>query len=288
MNKNIFKKFIKLPQTLHISNITMEPFWAKHWHKTTNNELIYVLKGKIHIKLFSGVDIYGEEGSTILIPVSTNHKDEFDYNNDIQLFYIFFKWKPIKEYLKIISPSSFARVSNKISNTLIHNFNTIKNSFFSGQLIDEIIVQINTLEILLCILRSFLSEKHNTFKKQNTFKNSDLLFIQAKNYIENNYNKTITLDEVAKKLNISSFYLSHIFNQKSKTSFIEYLTNLRIKKAFHLLQTEQMNIAQVAYKVGYNDSHYFTRIFKQKFGITPKELKIKKYLHNNKQNSSTK
>ena len=54
---------------------------------------------------------------------------------------------------------------------------------------------------------------------------------------------------------------------------VEFLKDIRMKRAAQLIETEEYNMAQIAYMVGLNDSHYFSKCFKQQYGMTPTEYK---------------
>lgn len=88
-------------------------------------------------------------------------------------------------------------------------------------------------------------------------------------YIENNYYLDISLEDVAEKVGLSTNYLSAIFKQTTGSSFINYLTNLRMEKAKLKLQELDLSIYEVAESIGYSSSQYFSRVFKKKTGMTP-------------------
>ncbi|MDC7295432.1 helix-turn-helix domain-containing protein [Butyrivibrio sp. DSM 10294] len=95
----------------------------------------------------------------------------------------------------------------------------------------------------------------------------------AKQFIEDNYSKDISLDDVSRKVNISPYYFSKIFKDESGLNFIEYLTNLRIDNAKKLLSDTDMSIKEICLSCGYTDPNYFSRSFKKNVGITPTEYK---------------
>ena len=95
----------------------------------------------------------------------------------------------------------------------------------------------------------------------------------AKNYINNNYHKDISLDDVSREVNISPYYFSKLFKETTGENFIEYLTNLRMDKAKELLQTTECSMKEICVKTGYSDPNYFSRSFKKNVGVTPTEYK---------------
>lgn len=98
----------------------------------------------------------------------------------------------------------------------------------------------------------------------------------AKEYILQNYDKDdISLNAVAASVNLSPSHFSTIFSQETGETFIEYLTRVRMEKAKELLRCSNMKSTEIAYAVGYKDSHYFSYLFKKTQGCTPKEFRMK-------------
>ena len=97
---------------------------------------------------------------------------------------------------------------------------------------------------------------------------------KAKQFLNENYYKDITIDSIAKGLSYSRNYLYTVFKNNYGVSPQSYLLNLRIEKAKELLINEQnLSINEIAYAVGYKDSLYFSRVFHKKIGVTPSEYK---------------
>ena len=95
----------------------------------------------------------------------------------------------------------------------------------------------------------------------------------AKKYIESNYNKNITLEDVSMRVNISAYYLSRIFKESTGENFIDYLTNLRIERAKELISTTQYSMKEICNMCGYSDPNYFSKSFKKNVGVTPTEYR---------------
>lgn len=92
-------------------------------------------------------------------------------------------------------------------------------------------------------------------------------------YVEENYNKDISLTDAASHMGFNESYFSRIFSKELGKSFINYITDIRMRKAKYLLTNTDKMIYEVAEAVGYENSEYFNRIFKRVEGCTPKEFK---------------
>ena len=90
----------------------------------------------------------------------------------------------------------------------------------------------------------------------------------AKVFLENHYHKDITLQDVAARAGMNTTYFSMLFKETTGTTYIKYLTSLRIEKAKELL-LDGGKVKDVSEKVGYHSYRHFTEVFKKHTGISP-------------------
>lgn len=96
----------------------------------------------------------------------------------------------------------------------------------------------------------------------------------AMEYMQYHYDLPITLEDVAKQSHLSVSRLAHLFKEQVGITVIEYLTNIRINQAKQQLLISNKNCTQICFGVGYNNQSYFTRIFKQISGMTPRQFRL--------------
>ena len=94
-------------------------------------------------------------------------------------------------------------------------------------------------------------------------------------FINNNFNKDISLDDTAKHIGVSSSYLSRTFKDDCGKGFNEYLNMVRVGKAKLYLNNEEIKLKSIIYKVGFNNYNYFFKVFKNITGMTPVEYRNK-------------
>ncbi|WP_136604197.1 response regulator transcription factor [Paenibacillus dokdonensis] len=102
---------------------------------------------------------------------------------------------------------------------------------------------------------------------------SSRLILSAKRYIRKNYASSLTLETVAEYLQLSPSYFSNLFKKETGQNFIDYVTGLRIEQSKILLRTTEMKIYEVGHAVGYENEHYFSRVFKKVVGCSPLHYK---------------
>ena len=104
-------------------------------------------------------------------------------------------------------------------------------------------------------------------------KEASSIIDRAKEYINENFRRDISLDDVSREVDISPYYFSKLFKQETGKNFIEHLTEIRLKNARELLQDSQLSIKEICAQSGYSDPNYFSRIFKKHTGKSPLEYK---------------
>lgn len=100
--------------------------------------------------------------------------------------------------------------------------------------------------------------------------------VLAKRYIRGYFNMPLTLQEISEYVGMNENYFSDYFRKYASMTFKQYQTDLRIRHAKQMLLDKQYSMDDIAEAVGYNDTKYFSRVFKQTTGIAPGEYR-KKY-----------
>lgn len=92
----------------------------------------------------------------------------------------------------------------------------------------------------------------------------------------NEYHTNVSLSDVARLINRSNSYVSHLFRSKSKMTLRAYCNGLKLQDAKKLIAETDLSVTEIALNVGFNDTSHFIALFKEKFGVTPLSFR-KKY-----------
>ena len=139
--------------------------------------------------------------------------------------------------------------------------------------VEAIKKMVHSSESVMDYLKKLFTEAMKLRDGQAINKYSGLLQ-DACSYVEKNFcNNEISLNTVASHIGMSPSYFSTIFRQETGNTFIEYLTELRMNKAKELLCCTNKKTTEIAYDIGYKDSHYFSYIFKKTQKMTPKDYR---------------
>jgi AraC-like DNA-binding protein/ligand-binding sensor protein len=127
---------------------------------------------------------------------------------------------------------------------------------------------------LLEIFASHLSELSNQLAVQQA--NAELPMItRAKKYIQDNHTEELSLGQVARAVNASSFYFCKMFKKGTGMNFTEFVCRVRLEKAKNLLLNPNLRISEIAYQVGFQSLTHFNRIFKKLVGESPTDYRAK-------------
>lgn len=95
----------------------------------------------------------------------------------------------------------------------------------------------------------------------------------ALNYIHQNIQKSLSLNEVAKKTYLSPAYLSRLFKKNLHVNFVEYVNSQKIALAQEKLALTQLTVHEISHQLGFSQTSYFTKLFKRQTGLTPSEFR---------------
>lgn len=150
---------------------------------------------------------------------------------------------------------------------LIEEFNQQQTNF---NLMGKALV----MEMMILILR--ILEKKERLSDETQASQNDRMHQVVQlimTYMENNYAKDISIEQLATLYYVSPTYLSKIFKDLTGFSPINYLIQIRLKKAHELLMTDDLTVKEVAKAVGYEDAYHFSKSFKKHFGTSPSLVK---------------
>lgn len=170
----------------------------------------------------------------------------------------------ILQYKKEIQ-NLFTPEKKDIYNTLNHIFNLMKNKKEGYQL--------RTYGMLYYFLGLVKENDLYVKEKEISITNKKLLSQMKKilNFVETRYMEEIGLEDLAKSVDMNEKYFCKFFKQLTKKTPIEYLNWYRIECACEKIKFSSLSLTDIAFDCGFNDTSYFTKVFKKYNGITPRE-----------------
>lgn len=253
-------------------------------HKHNYIEIMYMCSGKTTHIINGNTKVVLEKGDLLFFNQFSYHEIFPAGMEDIGINFII-----LPEFFDEVLP--MLNKDNALSNFLVNTLrqNTKQASYLHYKVADIIPIQ-NLVENLVWDL---INKQHNHRQIDQT--TMGLLFMQLVNqteriehdeenqvyhtiaikalkYIEENY-KTANLTELAKDLNHSISSLSKMIKSSTGSTFKELLQNKRLNQATHLLSDTKLPITDIIYMVGYDNTSYFHKIFREKYHISPKHYR---------------
>ena len=150
------------------------------------------------------------------------------------------------------------------------NREKLKEAYFATQVVSN--AHHNSVVSLLSIFAQHLSMLSNQLVIQQGNAEPPVI-IRAKEYIREHQAEDISLGQVAKAMNTSTFYFCKMFKKITGINFTNYLSRIRIEKSKNLLLNPNLRISEIAFEVGFQSLTHFNRVFKKILGQSPTEYR---------------
>jgi len=131
-----------------------------------------------------------------------------------------------------------------------------------------------TQEICCNYLKSILLEQANIKTDLHPNNVSFESFLKCKNFLENNFTRIESSNQLAEECCLDIRYIARLFRKYKHKRPYECLIQLKMNKAANLLITSTLNINQIAKMTGIQDAYHFSRLFKKRFNVSPKEYRL--------------
>lgn len=243
---------------------------SHHWHSET--ELLYILKGHFLLSM-NGKEYVLNEGDLCYISSGALHGGTpqdctyecLCFNSNIILRHS----DLVRNYLKDVENSNalirpiFTKVQPGILKCASRMFAAVRSKKPGWELL--------ALSGLCDFYGTVIQQNYRETPPDSAAYQRLRQIKMALEFIEQNYQKPITLEQLAHVSGLSPKYFCRYFRNILQKTPIDYLNYYRVERACFLLEEDKRSVTDVAYACGYNDSSYFVRCFKKYKGITPNQ-----------------
>lgn len=255
--------------------VSFKPFETFGPHNHIRIEINYVKKGSCIIRLDNNESIVFNKDEMMIISSNVDHFFEAGSNGCtlMQLEFlpeVFSKFDLHDEQmLNGLTPATVFSNENKI----IKIVNNVRIMRAVQRIVNELKVKHRYYNYLVLMYYAELLILINRHMEDNYLPmcNSDSMK-KAISFIRIHYQSDVSITHVAESAGIGERYLRKQFAKYLNLSPLDYLTQVRINKSIELLRNTEMSIKEVCFTCGFKSPQYFSRIFKQQIGMTPKEL----------------
>lgn len=253
-------------------------------HKHNYIEFNYVYQGKF-TQIIDNKKITLQKGELIFLNQYIIHEIEASSEDDIIINFII---RPeFFDYIITLLDNENI-ISKFLLTTLYTDYNEGEYLYFKvserkniQDLVEKIIIELYTpsimkkatMKLLVGLLLVELIKNSQDIEIYSVDNYEKMLIIQSLKYIEAFYNKA-TLVELSEKLKQPDYKLSKLIKKHTEMTFKELLQEKKLSKAIELIKSTDYSIIEIMEFIGYENPTYFYKIFKDKFGMTPREYKL--------------
>lgn len=248
-------------------------FFEDSYYKK-NFYLIYVVSGKGYMQ--SGDEkIIISPGQLIYINLSEPYKYYSHKKDPWEILWIFFGGKDAEWFYNNITGRSKTILNISEDSGIPKKMNEIFELYGTK----DPFIEFKTHRLLTDLLVDLYIEsvRSSNIKKDKAYELPDPVKA-VMDFVEQNYFRRITLEELAAITYLNPFYLLKLFKKHTGYTPGEYINRFRIEYSKQLLAKPEMTIEQIALFLGFNTHSYFSKIFRQSTGLTPVQFR-KMYLH---------
>lgn len=282
-----WESLLKSSSYLPVIVKSIERFHDESWSMEPNRhdffEMVYMKKGDVIFEISSQPVPMGPNDIIIIKPrrfhklivkskpgceyIVLNFKFENQINTDfseasLEDFLNFVKGRESGNYMTI-------KVSQK--NEIITLLNRILKERESDELGSEFLNYLLVLELFVLISRALKMEWENSIKEKSP-KVKELIDASV-NYIYNNFERDISLGDIARYIFLSPSYFARAFKEETGMSPISFLLKVRVERAKELLADTDIKVSEIALNVGFSNQQRFNEIFKKHTGMAPLQFR---------------
>ncbi|MBP5179968.1 MAG: helix-turn-helix transcriptional regulator [Clostridiales bacterium] len=254
------------------------------------HELFYLRSGKVEF-IFENKSLILEKNTTLIIKPNTAHKIRvISKTADTILLYFGFS-KPNNPGTAQPSLESFLEFAGSETESATQDYGNPSFIVLSGtykknignlleRIVDEqkedgvnkdLMMEVLTVELMVTLSRAMKKEWEESLRVRNG-KARELVLI-ARDYIDENYERGITVAEAAAYVFLSQGYFTRAFRDEIGVSPMSYLMKKRIEKACELLENDEIKVSGIASQAGFSSPQRFNVAFKKLMGMTPLEYR---------------
>ena len=245
---------------------------VSHFHQ--NIELVYIIDGEMTLNVDNEIFCMKRDD---YIVINANRKHSYTGSKDLLTGLIHISYKELSKYIDLNKVNFYCNTVKdeneayeKMRKVIYKIFNQYRHKEGTGR------IYLNSLyyDLLNILVSNFLFES-NDIRFKNVEVTDNQRINEIINYINANYQRPISLDDIADQFYLSKTYLSKYIKNKLGLNFIDYLNNIRLQHAIDDLKYTNKTILKIALDNGFPNTASFGKKFKETYNMTPSEYMAK-------------
>ena len=235
-----------------------------HWHEEL--ELLFVVKGNITAVLDS---VSVNAGVSDLVVINSNCLHHVYSPSGQSIYYFMIIDKKLSDEFGIHFNEFFFQ--QLINDTKIKEiFTNMIHEFERQDSLYKLYIKSNIMELFIHLYRNYMRHNYLSIDNQQNIAEYKKEYIQiALQYIQDNFKRSLTVDEIAKKVGLSKFYFSRLFKEMTSLTVVDFINKSRCFAVKNLLQTGKYAVGEAALSCGFDNFSYFSKTYKKHIGCLP-------------------
>lgn len=268
--QSVQKRILKHPlcNNLFVTEIGYEERKAFHQFPKNRNSnhylLVYVAKGagwyRAKNKMYAAT-----ENDFFVLPVKHVSALECSNINPWSIYWAYFSGSQAPKVVRHLTENELSPKKAKSLVGRVAQFNDILHHLELMENIENLVYANGRFYTFLCSFRLMVLSARKYAKKDGV--------IQSIEYMRENINSVISLDDLADVAGLSVSHYCAVFKQKTMQTPMQLYTSMKIQKACQMLQNRSQTIKAIAYTLGFFDQYHFSKVFKQIMGVTPRAFR---------------
>ncbi|MFI1773142.1 AraC family transcriptional regulator [Thalassobellus citreus] len=257
-----------ITSNFHISDIGYFPKASNHFRKRKKDHgtyiFIYCVEGTGWVKT-DGVKTIISPNQYIIIPKHLAHTYKSDKTDPWSIYWMHFDGKIAETLYNKYRPNKNETISFDSDRIKLFNqiFEILNNTYLEAQLEYANILSLNFISAFI----------YNNIDATVNINKRDNLVGSITAFLNNNLGKSLKAEDIAKAFNLSTSYTQTLFKKGTGYSLIHFFNLKKTQKACEYLNYTNLSIKEISIKLGFKDPLYFSRLFKNYMGVSPKTYK---------------
>ena len=241
-------------------------YFDPHWHE--HIELHYVVSGRGIFRLYQN-EIGAVKGDLVIANSNILHEGICE-GTQLEALVVIFAMEDFSKELadKNIIFQPLIHGDEEISRIML----SIHQEYLGQEIGSRLVCKGYLLQLLAYLVRHYAQEilsEEDSLKRRIKLERLNIVY----QYIEEHYAEPVSNRELAGLIHVSEGRFNHIFKESTGQAPLQYINEIRLRKALNLLKQGDFTAAQVAGAVGFSDYNHFGRLFRRHFGCTPMEVR---------------
>lgn len=273
-NYNTYK--LTYPSPIHIDIHTNKMYRnsMSYYHYHTHYEFFFVSSGTAEfIFETSGKSVLLNKGDVLIIPPYEKHMSIYNVSKETFRLEIAVSPNILDDYYKsLLAPFSSASVlfvPLRHQNNVYSLINSLNREITNSDKYSSKLSMLYLHELLILLARNGVKSSSRSHSEEKT------IAAQVMDYVNTNYSGINLVSEIAQQLHISERTLFQNFKKQTSLTVKDYINSVKILNAEKLLSESDYSVSEISEMVGFNDSNYFSTVFKKYKGVSPKSFRYK-------------